>query len=313
MKFHIFSTKELVAKPIIYGLILLLTGCLISLYCYLPDKKGVLSFSISITYALMLFLIIIPINHIDSFVAEKLYERESFYLSLRRLRVVTANTICKIDINNLNDVRANIIGFQVLTGRDENTLKRESAGEKINHSYVKENGFSYTDKMIRLENEWLSLYRSSGGTDRALKKKAKRLNRFYKRSCKALERNYIRIEKLYGGALQNLVERDSAISNTEFALDDINSSLKAIIHDIANIEDVLKQEQEKNEDIQEDIRAAFDSIKGDLLSLEELARVMNNIHEQLLTFVPDYKVNPMAPEKMDDMESVSRSEHRSSQ
>lgn len=276
MKFHIFSIKEIIAKPIIFGLILVLTGCLISVYCYLPDEKGVLSFSISIIYALMLFLITIPINRIDSFVTEKLYERESFYLSLKRLRDVTANTICKIDVNNLDDVRLKIIGFKALTGRDDDALKRKTAGEKLEHVYVKENGFSYTDKMLRLENEWLNLYQSSSGTGKKLKKKAKKLNRFYKRSCKALEWNYIRIAKTYGGALRNLVDQDSVNSNTEFALGDINSSLETLIHDISNIEDVIKQEQEKNADILEDIREAFDSIKGELLTLNELIHDKNN-------------------------------------
>lgn len=39
----------------------------------------------------------IPINKIDGYTSEKLYEREGFYLTLKRLRDVINSTIEKAD------------------------------------------------------------------------------------------------------------------------------------------------------------------------------------------------------------------------
>lgn len=78
MKFTVFKWWESWVKPIIYLLILVSTVGLIAGYFYIKDDGGTISFTASIVYALVLFLVTIPINKIDNYVAEKLYERESF-------------------------------------------------------------------------------------------------------------------------------------------------------------------------------------------------------------------------------------------
>lgn len=97
MKFTIFKWCEAWIKPCIYVLILISTAGLIAGYCFIKDDGGLIAFAVSISYALILFLVMIPINKIDGYTSEKLYEREGFYLTLKRLRDVINSTIEKAD------------------------------------------------------------------------------------------------------------------------------------------------------------------------------------------------------------------------
>lgn len=74
MKFTIFKWWESWIKPFIYVLILIATAGLIACYCFIKDDGGMIAFAVSISYALVLFLVMIPINKIDRYTAEKLYE-----------------------------------------------------------------------------------------------------------------------------------------------------------------------------------------------------------------------------------------------
>lgn len=104
MKFTIFKWWEAWIKPFIYVLILISTAGLIKGYCFIKDNGGMIAFAASISYALILFLIMIPIKKIDGYTLEKLYEREGFYLTLKRLRVVTNRTIEKADEKKLSEL-----------------------------------------------------------------------------------------------------------------------------------------------------------------------------------------------------------------
>ena len=44
---------------------------------------------------------------------------------------------------------------------------------------------------------------------------AKKLNRYYKKSCKKLELNYMRLIKVYGDKLENLLDTDTKTLNFE--------------------------------------------------------------------------------------------------
>ena len=83
MNYNIFRWWERWGKPIIYVFVLIATAGLIAGYFFLSRESGFLSFAISIVYALLLFLVTILLNKIDNYTAEKLYEREVIYLTLK--------------------------------------------------------------------------------------------------------------------------------------------------------------------------------------------------------------------------------------
>lgn len=227
MKFNIFKWWESWIKPIIYTIILVATAILITGYCFIKDDGGTLAFAISLAYALVLFLVTIPINRINNYIAEKLYERETFYLTLMRLRDVTNSTIKKADVEDLKTLRELVVSFQTFTGREANMVEQRIKGIKI-PVYVKEKGFIYTSEMLQLETKFLKLY-DEDGNKKILLQSAKKLIRYYKKSCKHLEKTYNRIAQVYGGALIDLIERDNAALDTEYSLTDIGSKVNDLV------------------------------------------------------------------------------------
>lgn len=232
MKFTIFRWWESCIKPLIYCVILVATAGLIAGYCFVKDEGGTLAFAISISYALILFLVSIPISKIDGYTAEKIYERENFYIALKKLREVTNSTIQKADVNDLEELRKHIIDFQIFTGREEHMVEEKLQGKQV-PVYVKEKGFTYSSEMQRLEMRFLKLYEKNDKNE--LKKCAKKLCKCYKNSCKNLEKNYNRIAHIYGGALFDLIERDSTASETEYSLSDIGAKVDELLSDISDL------------------------------------------------------------------------------
>lgn len=161
VEFTIFKWWESWIKPFIYVLIFIATAGLIAGYCFIKDDEGMIAFVVSISYAFVLFLVTIPINKIDGYTAEKLYEREGFYLTLKRLRDVTNSTIEKVDKKNLSELIEHILAFQVFTGRSENMVEQRLQGKKV-PVYVKEKGFTYSLKMQELEMKILRLHNEGG-------------------------------------------------------------------------------------------------------------------------------------------------------
>lgn len=239
MKFTIFKWWESWVKPCIYVLILIATAGLIAGYCCLKDDEGMIAFAVSISYALALFLVMIPLNKIDGYTAEKLYEREGFYLTLKRLRDVTNSTIQKADEKDLPELIKHIVAFQLFTGREENMVEQRLQGKKV-PVCIKEKGFTYSLKMQELEMKILKLH-ASDGNKKELSKCAKKLCKCYNKSCKRLDRNYNRIARIYGGALFDLIERDSTASDTEYSLSDIGSKVDDMLSEISAIRNELNE------------------------------------------------------------------------
>ena len=83
MKFTIFKWWESWVKPCIYVLILIATAGLIAGYCCIKDDGGMIAFTVSIAYALALFLVMIPLNKIDGYTAERLNEIEDTLFDIK--------------------------------------------------------------------------------------------------------------------------------------------------------------------------------------------------------------------------------------
>lgn len=266
MKFNIFKWWEPLVKPFIYVFVLLITAGLITGYCFVSDASGKLAFIISILYAFALFLITIPLAKIDGYTAEKLYEREEFYLVLKRLREVTNSTIQKADANDIENCRNHVLNFQIFTGREAHMLEEKLQGKKV-PVYVREKGFSYTTKMQDLETKFLKAY-DSEANKKELFKCAEKLCKCYKKSCKNLEKNYNRISRVYGGALFDLIERDSAASDTEYSLSDIGSKVDEICSDISSLKNEIDELASSFNDNQRELTGDHNAIVEKLMDIE---------------------------------------------
>ena len=267
MKFTIFKWWESWIKPFIYVLILIATEGLIACYCFIKDDGGMIAFAVSISYALVLFLVMIPINKIDRYTAEKLYEREGFYLTLKRLRDVTNCTIEKADEKNLSELIEHIVAFQVFTGRSKNMVEQRLQGKKV-PVYVKEKGFTYSLKMQELEMKILRLHNEDENKI-VLARCAKRLCKCYNRSCKSLDRNYNRIARIYGGALFDLIERDSTASDTEYSLSDIGSKVDEMLSEISSIRNELNELSSDFNDSQRELFGDHNALSERLMDIED--------------------------------------------
>lgn len=113
MKFYIFKWFEVIGKLLVYFSVLILTAGLSLVYFKTDDQSGNFAFIASIVYALLLFIIVIPVNKIESFIASKLYGREGYYLTLLRLRDAVNSTIRQIDVDNLEDMKNKICFFKL--------------------------------------------------------------------------------------------------------------------------------------------------------------------------------------------------------
>ena len=201
MKFHIFGLWEKIIKPVLYTIVFVSTVALIYVFFTLNSESetyGIFVFVAPVIYALFLFLANIFLEKSKQNVSELLYERESFYLSLLRLREIVNATINKIDKDDFGDVISKVTMFQIMTGRDEATVNALAKGEKAPHIFVKENGFLYTSKMSQLEATVLRFaQKECVVSQKAMQKSMQHLFRCYQRSTKKLEDNILRLRKTY--------------------------------------------------------------------------------------------------------------------
>lgn len=268
MKFTIFKWWESWIKLFIYALILIATAGLITGYYFIKDDGGMIAFVVSILYALVLFIVNIPINKIDRYTSEKIYERERFYLTLERLRDVTNSTIQKADENDLTELITHIIAFQVFTGRTENMIEQRLQGKKV-PVYIKEKGFTYSSKMQELEMVILKLHKNNGN-EKKVSKCSKKLCKCYNKSCKRLDRNYNRIARIYGGALFDLIERDSTASDTEYLLGDIGAKVDEIHSEICSLMSELKEVESNLSGNQRDLLNNYSELAGKVADMESI-------------------------------------------
>ena len=112
MKFHIFGLWEKIIKPVLYTIVFVSTVALIYVFFTLNSESetyGIFVFVAPVIYALFLFLANIFLEKSKQNVSELLYERESFYLSLLRLREIVNATINKIDKDDFGDVISKVM------------------------------------------------------------------------------------------------------------------------------------------------------------------------------------------------------------
>lgn len=277
MNYNIFRWWERWGKPIIYVFVLIATAGLIAGYFFLSRESGFLSFAISIVYALLLFLVTILLNKIDNYTAEKLYEREVIYLTLKRLKDVTGATIQKNNDVDLKEFKMNVIEFQTFTGRSTTMVEARLRGEKV-PVYIKERGFIFNPKMLQYENLFLELYdKDEVANKKKIAKCVKKLRKCYAKSCKQLEKNYSRIASIYGGALFELLDRDSADSDTEFSLSNIGSQVEEIIDSIGSLHKAL-----------DELTGDFCDHKRDIEKKESIVvERLNDIYDMLLDTADD--------------------------
>lgn len=267
MKFTVFKWWESWVKPIIYLLILVSTVGLIAGYFYIKDDGGTISFTASIVYALVLFLVTIPINKIDNYVAEKLYERESFYLNFSRLRDVTNNTIKNVERDDFESLKKNILAFQIFTGREANMVEEKLKGEKV-HVYIKEKGFTYDLKMEELEMKFLKSYDNTKNKNE-ISKNAKKLCKYYQKSCRQLDSNYNRIAQIYGGALFDLIERDSIAADAEYSLSDIVTKMDELSMELSSLKSEVEELSGEINDNQRDVAKDHMQLAERLMDVED--------------------------------------------
>lgn len=234
MKFKIFRWWELYGKKLIVLLVTVLTiGLIIGYHRYAKDITGEISFVISTIYALFLFIITIPYNKIDSYMSEKIYDRKNYYYDLKNLRDIVNATINKIPEDDYAEINDKIIGFRIFTGRDDESIERRLNGERT-PNIVSENGFIFTQKLTCLECKFQRAYKLQN--EKNLKKSWKKLSKYYSKSCKELDRNYTRLIRLYGGSLQNLIDRDKQDLTYNNCFELIEKNLKGISHTINDLD-----------------------------------------------------------------------------
>ena len=247
MKFTIFTWWEKWLKRILYVVTFALTGYLFDFYFKITDENGSLAFIISTLYALFLFFVQLPINYIDRYTAAKLYERERYFLTLMRLREVTNSTIKKISLDNLKESIDIVIWFQYFTGRDDKSSERRIRGERT-PVVIREMGFIYTEAMKELETKYINACEAND--KKALLRVGKKLKKCYDKSLKELEKNYSSLMKTYGGALQDLVERDNLASDIDYSLNDIKSKADDIVSEMSFLKDEISEAMDSCVEVQ---------------------------------------------------------------
>ena len=278
MKFHIFGLWEKIIKPVLYTIVFVSTVALIYVFFTLDSESetyGIFVFVAPVIYALFLFLANIYLEKSKQNVSELLYERESFYLSLLRLREIVNATINKIDKDDFGDVISKVTMFQIMTGRDEATVNALAKGEKAPHIFVKENGFLYTSKMSQLEATVLRfVQKECVVSQKAMKKSMQHLFRCYQRSTKKLEDNILRLRKTYTGELQRLVDTDNYISDFDYKIEDAISKIEDAQRTLEEAEESNKALEDATERTLELLKVSYtqlsdrlDNIEGLILSL----------------------------------------------
>lgn len=274
MKFHVFGIWERLVKPLIFILVLALTVVLIYIF-FAIDRESktyeMFIFIAPIGYALFLFFASIFLESAKRQVEGKLYEREGYFLTISRLRDVINATINNIDESDYSDIESKVLMFQMMTGRDEATINAISQGKKNPHCFVRENGFVYTSKMMKMETAALAcINRKCNSEMPSNERPIISLIKYYNRCCKDVENNYIMLKKTYGGDLQHLVDYEDSISDFNFKADDI----------ISKFDDSIWQLEELN--------ASYKSLA---VTIERIQEMINEFSQQ-------------AMERLDDIEDV---------
>ncbi|MEK4449415.1 MULTISPECIES: hypothetical protein [Paenibacillus] len=160
MKFKVFGFHERLYQWIAFiSVVLITTGC-VAYYLVLKDYSATgnkaanrfliefqdSSFIIGVVYALFLFIVGLYLSSMSSRVQNLYYHRKEQYINIKRLSEV-------VSVDLMHDVSDDkyvsmIILHRGFTGR---------LGEKKRRPYIIEDGFKYTSKYLKLEDDLLSL------------------------------------------------------------------------------------------------------------------------------------------------------------
>ncbi len=157
MKFKVFGLFEKLYKWIASISVVLITGGCIVYYMMLKESSATVSkeskslliefqdssFFIGVIYALSLFVVGLYLNSMSSKVQNLYYRRKEQYINLKRLSQVVQS-----DNESNADVVSKIMLHRGFTGR---------LGEEKRRPYVIEDGYKYTPKYLKLEDDLLSI------------------------------------------------------------------------------------------------------------------------------------------------------------
>lgn len=272
MEFYIFSKSERVVKPIIFLAVIVSTISLIYGFFAIDHDRTIFTiytFVAPVVYSLLLFIFGILLEKEKQSVEEKLYERECYYLTLKKLKSVTNcvfnNIYCKD--YDLVAIKRGIDWFQLFTGRfDVSNLNTNEKPPVI----VRENGFVYSSKMKKLETAALTyIDENKNNTSKPKAKPIKRLLKYYAHCTKKLDDNIIRLEKTYRGKLQHLIDYEEFISLNETKFDDIISNTEDIQRQLDDSLSSAYETSEKIDAIKEEIYDLYEWLQDYLDDIED--------------------------------------------
>lgn len=151
MKFTIFSFQEKHYKKITAGCTAAITG--IGIYLYIDSlnslnpNANLISFVVSIAYALALFILGLYLSSQSSKIQNRFWIVKEYYTSLCSLQVFFCNK--QLTKYNYSDIQSFILFHQSFTGH---------ATKEFDNPLIKNNCFTYTSKYLKHEKAFLSTY-----------------------------------------------------------------------------------------------------------------------------------------------------------
>lgn len=150
MKFNIFSFQEQYYKKIAAVCTIFITG--IGILSYLSSLESqnpnanLISFVVSIVYALALFILGLYLSSQSSRIQNRFWVVKEYYVSLCSLQSIFYHK--QLSMHDYSDIQSFILFHQGFTGR----------AEKFENSYIKNNCFTYTSNYLKHEKKFLSTY-----------------------------------------------------------------------------------------------------------------------------------------------------------
>ncbi|KLU53417.1 hypothetical protein EL84_14070 [Paenibacillus sp. VT-400] len=249
MKFYIFSKHERFYKVIAFSLVFIVTIACIYFYINLnntlkSNELNILTFVLSLFYALLLFIIGIYLTAMQNKSGNLFYRRKQQYRYLKSLRLsYSGKFTLDVDAKTLHHT---IIFLQILTGRIDSDKKVP----------IPQDGFEFTNKYLKLEKTFLE-YRASldkidskkqpdQDTDFKPKKSKyksveKKVKNYHLNIVKRVDKNIIKIEKVYGERLTVSLQDEDSLTNNLLILERLLNEVKSSLLDYEDIEQVAQE------------------------------------------------------------------------
>jgi len=249
MKFYIFSKHERFYKIIAFSLVFIVTIACIYLYINLnntlkSNELNILTFVLSLFYALLLFIIGIYLTTMQNKIGNLFYRRKQQYRYLKDLRSsYSGKFTLDADAKTLHHT---IIFLQVLTGRTDLDKKAP----------IPQDGFEFTNKYLKLEKTFLE-YRASidkkdfknqpdQDTEFKLEKSKyksveKKVKNHHLKIIKRLDKNIIKIEKVYGERLTESLQDEDSLTRNLLILERLLNEVKSSLLNYEDIDQVAQE------------------------------------------------------------------------